>query len=207
MFPVQYQPDRHETAFLPPELLQPGGSWILIGDTNGRLAAPVHMRSSPFGGRPTFLVLVRLPEGREVTNAYLQRLREFSQPWVFNTDRSRDFEPLIANPDLPQFTAGTQLALVRRIMLIDNQGNLTPTRMVESVQIRVYRSIPKGAEIRPLEARATQDGFEFRLSRRKLFGGEAGGLRAVLRGEKDFMLFRAHGIDWGLLKGLWQARR
>ncbi len=196
VFPIQYQPDSHETAFLPPELFQAGGAWIVIGDTNGRPAAPVHLQSSPFGGRSTFLVLMRLPGGREVTTAYLQRLREFPQPWVYNTGRTRDLEPLVPNPDLPQFPAGTQLALVRRMMLIDSQGNLMPTRLTESVQIRIHRSIPKSAEIRPLEARATQDGFEFRLSRRKLFGGEAGGLKAVLRDEKDFVLFRAHGIDW-----------
>jgi hypothetical protein len=195
-FPVQYQPDSHETAFLPSDLFQAGGSWIVIGDTNGRSAAPAHLRSSPFGGRSTFLILMRLPGRREVTTAYLQRLREFPQPWIYNTGSTRDVEPLIPNPDLPQFPAGTQLALVRRMVLIDNQGNLTPTRLTESVQIRVYRSIPKGAEIRSLGARATQDGFEFRLSRRKLFGAETGGLKAVLRDEKDFILFRAHGIDW-----------
>lgn len=196
IFPTQYQPDNHETAFLPPELLQTGDPWIVIGDTNGRFTAPVHLQSSPFTGRSTFLVLMRLPEGREATIAYLQRLKEFPQPWIDNKDRSRALERVVPNPDLPQFPAGTQLALVRRMILIDSQGNLTPTPVTESVQIRVYRSIPKGAEIRPNEALRTQDGFEFRLSRRKLFSGEAGGLREVLRDEKDFMLFRSHGIDW-----------
>jgi hypothetical protein len=137
-----------------------------------------------------------LPEGRGATIAYLQRLKEFLHPWIDNTDRSGAFEPVVPNPDLPQFPAGTELALVRRMILIDSQGNVTPTAVTESVQIRVYRSITKGAEIRPNEALRTQDGFEFRLSRRKLFSGDAGGLREVLRDEKDFMLFRSHGIDW-----------
>ena len=196
IFSTQYQPDNHETAFLPPELLQTGGPWVVIGDTNGRLAAPVHVQSSPFTGRSTFLVLMRLAEGREATIAYLQRLKEFPRPWVYNSESSRTLELVVPNPDLPQFPPGTQLALVRRMMLVDSQGNLTATPLTESVQIRVYRSIPKGADIRQNEARATQDGFEFRLSRGKLFSGDAGGLRGVRRDEKDFMLFRSHGIDW-----------
>jgi hypothetical protein len=82
------------------------------------------------------------------------------------------------------------------MVLIDNQGKLTPTHITESVQIRVYRSIPNGTRRNTEEARTSQKGFEFRLSRRKLFAGEAGGLRPVLSGEKDFEIFRSHGIDW-----------
>lgn len=196
LFATDYQSDKPTTAFLPPELLRAEGPWVLIGDANGRLSAPVHARSSPFGGRSTFLVLMRLPGGRDATIGYLQQLRKFPRPWIYNTGRSMDVEPIIPNPDLPQFPEGTQTALVRRLILIDNQGNLAPTNVTESVQIRVYRSIPEGTDIRENEARRTQDVFESRLDRRRLFGGDAGGLREVLRDEKDFMLFRAHGIDW-----------
>ena len=196
LFPAQYQSENSTKSFLPPELLQTVGPWVVIGDERGRITAPVHAQSSPFGGRSTFLVLMRLPGGRDATLSYLQQLRKFPRPMVYNTGRAMDSEPMIPNPDLPQFPEGTQLALVRRLILIDDQGNLTPTSLTESVQIRVYRSIPAGIEIREMEARRTQDVFEFRLDRKKLFGGEAGGLREVLREETDFMLFRAHGIDW-----------
>jgi hypothetical protein len=47
------------------------------------------------------------------------------------------------NPRLPQFPAGTRLALVRRLLVIDNGGEPAPTRIVESVQIRLHRSIPR----------------------------------------------------------------
>ena len=195
-FPTAYQPDKPANAFLPAELLQPDSPWILIGDANGRIAAPSHVRSTPFQGRSTFLVFIRLPGGRDATLGYLQQLRKFPRPWIYNTGLSMDVEPLVPNPELPQFPEGTQTALVRRLILIDDQGNLTPTNITESVQLRVYRAIPPGTEIRQEEARRTQDVFEFGLDRRKLFEGEAGGLRAVLPGEQHFSLFRAHGIDW-----------
>jgi hypothetical protein len=82
------------------------------------------------------------------------------------------------------------------MMLIDSDGNLRPTALTESVQIRVYRSIPEGVEIRSEEALKTQDVFEFTLDRRNLFGSVAESLREVRRDEKNFLLFRAHGIDW-----------
>lgn len=195
-FATDYQPDKPANAFLPTELLQPDSPWILIGDANGRISAPSHVHSTPFQGRSTFLVFIRLPGGRDATLGYLQQLRKFPRPWIYNTDRSMDVEPLVPNPELPQFPEGTQTALVRRLILIDDQGNLTPTNITESVQLRVYRAIPPGTGIRQDEARRTQDVFEFGLDRRKLFEGEAGGLRAVLPGEKHFSLFRAHGIDW-----------
>jgi hypothetical protein len=168
----------------------------LIGDANGRITAPSHVHSTPFQGRSTFLVFIRLPGGRDATLGYLQQLRKFPRPWIYNTDRSKDVEPLVPNPELPQFPEGTQTALVRRLILIDDQGNLTPTNITESVQLRVYRAIPPGTGIREDEARRTQDVFEFGLDRQKLFAGEAGGLRGVMPGEKHFFLFAAHGIDW-----------
>ena len=202
-FPAQYQAANSDAPFLPAELLRTGGPWVEIGVANNRInvpitqdrpTAPAHLADMAFAGRSVFLVFMHLPEGHEATIAYLQRLKEFPQPWVYNTERSRP-DQVLPNPDLPQFPAGTELALVRRMVLIDNQGHLTPTPITESVQIRVYRSVPSGTRRNPDAARESQKGFEFRLSRRKLFAGEAGGLRPVLSDEKEFDVFRSHGID------------
>jgi len=193
-FPTQYQSDHNETSFLPAEMFRADGPWTAIG-TSDRPAAPSHLADMAFAGRSVFLVFLRLPAGRDATIAYLQRLKDFSQPWILNPEKSRPNQ-IVANPDLPQFPLGTELALVRRMVLIDNQGKLTPTSLTESIQIRVYRSIPNHVTTASEEARASQTGFEFRLSRRKLFAGEAGGLRPVLSTDRDFEIFRSHGIDW-----------
>ena len=193
-FAAQYQPESTDKPFLPPELFLTSGPWVAIGPKD-RAAATSHLTDFAFAGRSVFLVFMHLPEGHGATIAYLQKLKEFPQPLILNPDRSRPNQ-VLPNPELPQFPAGTELALVRRMVLIDNQGKLTPTQITESVQIRAYRTVPSGTRRNTEEARTSQKGFEFRLSRRKLFAGEAGGLRPVLSGEKDFEIFRSHGIDW-----------
>jgi hypothetical protein len=85
------------------------------------------------------------------------------------------------------------MALVRQLVLIDGHGHPTASRLTESVQIRVYRAShfdPSGT------ATPSQDVCEFTLSRERLFSGQAGGLRAVARGDREFALFHSHGIDW-----------
>jgi hypothetical protein len=84
------------------------------------------------------------------------------------------------------------MALVRRIVLIGNDGNPLGTNVTESVQMRVYRAIHLDLGGRGSHA---QDFFEFRLSRGGLLHGEAGGLRAVDPGEREFGVFHSHGID------------
>jgi hypothetical protein len=84
------------------------------------------------------------------------------------------------------------MALVRQMVLFSSSGRPMRTRLTESVQMRVYRAIHfdlggTGAH--------SQDFFEFRLSREGLLSGHAGGLRAVVQGEKEFAFFRSHGTD------------
>ena len=42
------------------------------------------------------------------------------------------------NPQLPQFPAGTEWALVRRMRVLDVNGNIRPTAIIESIQLRHY---------------------------------------------------------------------
>ena len=85
------------------------------------------------------------------------------------------------------------------MMLIDDHANLTPTNIIEQVQIRVHRAIPQvslqALDRDRISARTSLDTYEFKLSRVKLFAGDSGGLRSVARDEKEFPLFQSHGID------------
>jgi hypothetical protein len=191
-FATAYDPNQPQQPFLPPDLFDPKGPWVSLSARGGPVAR-VHLDG--FSGRSVFLIFVNLPEGREATLNYLHKLSEFPQR------RLPDPEGFgfTLDPNLPQFPAGTKLALVREMMLIDSQGNLRPTGIVEDVQIRVHRTIP--SEI-PLalnasrnEARTALDSFEFKLSRARLFSGESGGLRPVAAEETEFAVFLSHGID------------
>lgn len=91
------------------------GPWVLIGDdnknTNGaQTITPVH--DSFFGGRSTFLVFIQADDSRDKTIKVIKQLNE--------------------NGKLPPARA----ALVRRMLLIDNQGRIRLTPITETVQIR-----------------------------------------------------------------------
>jgi hypothetical protein len=192
VFAAQYDPERRETAFLPPDLFQPDGPWVCVGARGDQPVAPSHAYA--FSGRSVFLIFIRLPEGRSSTLNYLEKLQGFP---VFIHGRNPNWRS--QNPNLPQFPVGAQLALVRKMVLIDNQGDLVPTRLTEDVQIRVHRAIsktiPEGFNFDSNAERMAQDFFEIKLSRAKLFAGHSGGLRALARDEKEFLLFMSHGDD------------
>ncbi len=127
---------------LPAGLNQTNGDWLSVIDQNDLLTAPTHVGS--FGGRSTFQVLVRLPEGREAAIAYLDQLRRFEPVWIYvNNDSpfgttNEPREILSLNPDLPQFPTNTEWALVRRMCVIDTDGKIQPTPVIESIQMRRY---------------------------------------------------------------------
>lgn len=180
-YAATFDPQSPEEPFLPSNLFDRQGPWVLLGRNEGPVARQ-HVAALDGATRSTFLVFIRLPAGREATEAYLAALRAFDAP---------------AGPmplDVPQFPPDAQLALVRQALLIDTEGNLQPSPLTESVQIRVHGEVPEfrgNPEVEGLRV------FEFRLSRAQLFAGEAGGLRAIGTEERDFHTgFRSHGIDW-----------
>jgi hypothetical protein len=198
-FAKEYDPEHRDRAFLPPDLFEPHGPWVELEDRGGSepLAAQ-HLRE--FSGRSSFLIFLRLPEGRKATFDYLRTLWDFPHPFVSHPNFAPD-QDVAPNPDLPQFPAGTEVALVRQMTLFDNQGKLINVPITESVQIRVYRSVVRNpapvAGIDQIIARSGQDFFEIRLSRPLLFANHSGGLRAVLPDEREFAVFGFHGPDIG----------
>ena len=127
-------------------------------------------------GHSAFLVFLRLPEGREATLAYLDKLGK-------STSEN--------NP--PQFPRGTQVALVRQSILINNEGELIVSPITESVQIRVYRLINSSQTF----ASDGQNFYEFTLRRAKLFDKRSGSLLPLNRDEVAISTFMTHGNDFG----------
>jgi hypothetical protein len=184
-FPPRHNADRPGEAFLPPDLFQADGPWVVLGQ-HLRPAAPEHTCFAR--GRSVFLVFLNLPAGRKATLAYLAKLGAFPRPLVPGEAGLGSALSL----ELPQFPVGTQVALAREMLLINDEGKITPTRLIESLQIRVYRQIPD--YIRE-EMRGKQDFYEFRIRRRELFAGERGGLHAVGPDEREFLLLNPHPHD------------
>jgi hypothetical protein len=103
--------------FLPTELRDPKGPWVLLDDAWHQPVALGHAQF--FGGRSTFFVFMRLPgaDGREQTLKFLDDLRKRVSPE-------------------PQFPSGTRLALMRQMQVIDEGGQLVTTDVTESLQLR-----------------------------------------------------------------------
>ena len=192
-FAKAYDSNKREQSFLPPDLFDPKGPWVALSIRGGDLIAPAHV--GVFSGRSVFLIFMRLPGGRAATLDYLKTVASFRNPWLLDPKTQRP----LPNPDLPQFPAGTQLALVRRMVVIDANGEFRPTNIVEDLQIRVHRTIPntvpEAVNLGRNEARGALDVYEFKLSRTKLFAHEEGGLHSLTKTDTEFPLFGSHGID------------
>ena len=163
-FPAEFQMDSPQTAFLPSGIFMADGDWISLGREGGPIAI-THLQELPFLGRSAFLVFVRVPGGRGPGLVYLNDLQKKTIP--------------------PFITRGSEVALVRRMSLIDDQGEIVASPLIESIQLRHFDQT--GAQIY----------FELKLDRDRLFGGETGGLRSIAPDEADFSLFQSQGDVFG----------
>jgi hypothetical protein len=185
---------RLRPAGFPQGLFSADSPWVLVGRPDDTTATE-HTRD--FGGRSLFLVFVKFPGGQDQALQYLKELREFVPALVYSNEsltggkNFQDRQQLGTNRATPQFPAGTQWALVRRLCLIDNRGLIRATRIVESVQTRTYPSVPETDN--NLDAlRNAQVVAEFQMDRKHGFA-----LRAVEEGEREFQFvhFRSMGVD------------
>lgn len=199
-----FDPEKPEQAYLPPDLFQPGGPWACVGRTDGP-TAPRHLREDGTNRftNSAFLVFLKLPGGRDATLDFLKRLAAFDEPLLLpNLDeKSKRSFPYLPNPALPQWPKGTEVALVRRALLIDSSRKIVASPLTESVQLRVMRTDTPAPTAETLEKADPRRGTnrqafaEFQLRRGALFAGEAGGLRDA-SGERDFKTgFNAHPWD------------
>ena len=145
-----------DKPYLPAELFAEEGPWVCVGRIDGR-TAPLHLDATNPFTNSVFFVFLRLPDG----NAGLGE--------TGLQGRAGIAEYLKQRPAIPK---GTELALVRRAMLIDTSHRPVLSNLTESIQLRVIRDndVPN----------------EFRLSRSQLFAGRSGGLRATGNDERDF---------------------
>ena len=153
-FPAMASADQPDTPFLPPDILQIDSAWVPVGREGGPVAM-IHTEAFPFFGRSVFLVLVRSPKGRDATLNFVDSL---------NTEEN------------PVTAIGSDVALVRRMLLIDKQGELVFSPLVETIQIRHFSP--------------AQSFHEFEVGRKNLLSGRA----SCLSLNTDFfMLFMSHG--------------
>jgi hypothetical protein len=192
-FAAGFDPAAPDQVFLPADLYAPAGPWVSLGRANDLIARAHVLSDNPFTNS-AFLVFINLPGGREATIEYVARLTAFAGP-LFQPGAEAVFPNY--NQAIPQFPAGTQVALVRRALLVTTAHDVMVSPVTETVQVRVYRRVPPShldLGRFPGTSDGSQSAVEFLLSRTRLFAGESGGLDAV--SDQAFLTgFSTHGID------------
>ncbi len=117
---------------LPRGLFQTNGDWINISIPNALGLVPAHDLS--FGGRSVFMVLFHDADGRKAGLDYLKQLHAVEPMYVPSGDTN---SPITLN-HFPQFPTNSQWALVRCMRVIDTDGKIRMTHVVESIQLRTY---------------------------------------------------------------------
>ena len=195
-FATDFDPDHPERAFLPPDLLDPNGQWVEIGADGEGAVAPFHVEM--LSGRSFFRVFIRCPGGRQATLAYLETLNLYPTPWELNPqDIGRRYpgpvkarmRPLLFNHATPQFPPGTIVALVRQMMVINDELQPVPTAITQKVQLRVFKDTGEAGRIQTQgDFNSHQLVYELVMRRRDLLAGKTGGFHAVTPDEAEYQL-------------------
>jgi hypothetical protein len=155
--------DKNHLSDLPHGLFQTNGDWISISVNNAERLVPMH--DGGFGGRSVFTVWFHDADGRNAATNYLDQISSVKPMWIPSTS---SFPPneMDINPNFPQFPTNSQWALVRRLCVIDTDGRIQPTRIVESIQLRTYSSISSyNLDPRLPELHNAQQVNEFQMTR------------------------------------------
>lgn len=193
-WPVAPKGRERVEVFLPPELAREDGAWTTLVHESGEVMAPNHART--FGGRSVFTVRVRFPaQGPNVAD-YFQRVAAIPVPWVA---MANDVMSLALSPDVPALPVDTEVALIRRVAVIDREGRWRATPLTLSVQLRHYWVTTRDAYPKSLGADGQPAGVQsfakFELDPAPLARGGMGELRALTADEKGFGFFFAHSFD------------
>jgi hypothetical protein len=170
-FATELDPRQPGRTFLPPDLFAADGPWVPIAGPQREdgLAAPQHLAFSK--GRSVFIAFLRLPKGRAATLAFIAEVDAAAQK----------------KKKLPTLPDNAQLALVRRMLLIDRTGRVHESPITESVELRVPHPNDGGL------------GYAFHMHRNDLFAGRNGGLHAI--GPDELTYFDFQGLRSATLGG------
>jgi hypothetical protein len=173
--------------YLPADLFAAGSEWVCLGRNEG-IATPQHLQQSNPFSNSVLQVYLRVPGGREAGLVYLRQSKQYAESTERTTAR---------RPHLPK---GSEAALVRRALLVDNTGQPTLSPLVESIELRMTVGDPPAVIAAPVGGRpdppAWMSFHEIRLSRGQLLAGQAGGLRSMEADELDFTTgFASHSYD------------
>lgn len=168
------QIDPKQFAFLPDDLFATNGEWVELA-SNYPLS---HTRV--VGGRSNFRAFIKVPTNSAGTNILADYLR-----WSRQLAGDAYDNHTSPHPTLRLFPIGTQFLLLREMICIDENGEMAPTHIVETVQVRASYKTPFKVHLFAREAD---------LNRQALFAGRQGGLLPVMADSPQVMFYDSLGF-------------
>lgn len=188
-----------EANYLPPGLLTAPDEWVEIDTSpeslhSDKREGQIDYVAWNIRGRSYYRIFWRFPAGRAAVEEYLRYLKKEGVDWV----RTAQQGYIALKPEVRQIPVGTEAATVQCMMLLDEQLNPAPTRVVESVRVTVYKNVDGKADPETNTGRGMIC-REYIARRQLLFDGlKQGGLA---RQPDDAPTYRVllNGIqDWGI---------
>lgn len=187
---------------LPPDLRDPKGPWVEVGESGLGPVAPFHVQM--VSGRSAFQVFISCPGGRVATLAYLDKLNLYLTPFALEPAQLSSYSSTghtvrmwarSLNPDTPQFPEGTRFALVRRMFVIDDHLQPLISPIIQKVQLREYHQVSANTPRDLAEFQATQSVREWVMRRADLLSPRPAGLVAVGADEHEFQRTEGRAKD------------
>ena len=155
----------------------------------------LHARS--LQGRSHYRIFYRFPQGRRQAVDYLKSLETSAIDWK----QAAQFGFIPPLKKVAQIPVGTEVVLLQLMMSLDQQLRPVPTRVVESLQFRVFLNVNGSAEP------TTNTGvginiLDYRMKRHRLFDClKSGGLEREPEEEPQYRVaiggLKATAPDWG----------
>jgi hypothetical protein len=187
--------------YLPPSLLTDPDEWQEIDffqphenptDFQSRNTT-FHTRN--YLARSYYRIFYKFPGGRATLEKYLKDIDREGIDWKKSAQTgSAKFLPAA----LP-IPIGTEVVLMQSLITLDDQLHPVPTRIVESIQMRIFRNVDGKAEP-PTNTGVGMNVSEYTLKRRLLFDGlKQGGLERTPDNEPIYrVIFQVpNAPDWG----------
>lgn len=145
--------------------------------------------------RSYFRIFYKLPGGRAALEEYLKIIDREGIDWK----KSAQTGSARFLPKAPQIPVGTEVVLMQLLITLDDQLRPVPTRIVESVQMRIFRNVD-GKPEPPTNTGVGMNVSEYTLKRRLLFDGlKQGGLERTPDNHPIYrVIFQVpKAPDWG----------
>jgi hypothetical protein len=183
-FPI-HPGGQREADYVPEDLCETNSPWVEVLPARNKLFD----HSMIVRGRSVFRVFLRPPSDAGASaafSAWLQQIEHAERLQAGAAERP-DVSPELRSVASQNMPVGTQMALLREMLLVNDQKKIVPSHIVESLQLRCYLGRPSDP------AELSQLFEEFVLDRPFLFQNKQGGLRPTAFSTPVFFGYMALG--------------